>query len=208
MNATREDLIACLHVKGFGKAEALAEALGAPADAVEAVLTELVARGEAEQFRVGARLSASGKAAAEEGLAQERAAADHRRLEEEYERFTPLNADFKTLATDWQMRLLHGKLTRNDHKDEAYDAAVLGRLPELHARTVALIDDIAAHAPRIGGYRRRLSNALVKLEAGDHRYLTAPDRDSYHTVWFELHQHLINLLGLTRQQEAAAGRAL
>jgi pyruvate,orthophosphate dikinase len=208
MNATREDLIACLHVKGFGKTEALAEALGAPAEAVKAALAELVARGEAEQFRVGARLSASGKAAAEQGLAQERAAADHRRLEEEYERFTPLNADFKTLATDWQMRLVDGKLTRNDHKDDAYDAAVLGRLPALHARAVALIDDIAAHAPRISGYGRRLSDALARLEAGDHRYLTAPDRDSYHTVWFELHQRLINLLGLTRQREAAAGRAL
>jgi hypothetical protein len=208
MNVTREDLIACLYVKGFGKAEALSEALGAPAEAVEAALAELVARGEAEQFRVGARLSASGKATAEHGLARERAGTDHRRLEEEYQRFTPLNADFKTLATDWQMRSIEGKLTRNDHKDEAYDAAVLGRLPDLHAKTVALIDDIAAHASRIGGYRRRLSDALAKLEAGDHRYLTAPDRDSYHTVWFELHQHLINLLGLTRQQEAAAGRAL
>jgi hypothetical protein len=208
MNVTREDLIACLYVKGFGKAEALAEALGAPAEAVEAALAELVARGEAEQFRVGARLSASGKAAAEHELARERAGTDHPLLEQEYERFAPLNADFKTLATDWQMRSIEGKLTRNDHNDEAYDAAVLGRLPDLHARTVALIDDIAAHASRIGGYRRRLSDALAKLEAGDHRYLTAPDRDSYHTVWFELHQHLINLLGLTRQQEAAAGRAL
>ena len=208
MNVTREDLIACLYVKGFGKAEALAEALGAPAEAVEAALAQLVARGEAEQFRVGARLSASGKVAAEHELAQERASTDHRRLEEEYERFTPLNADFKALVTDWQMRSIDGKLTRNDHKDEAYDAAVLGRLPDLHARTVALIDDIAAHASRIGGYRRRLADALARLEAGDHRYLTAPDRDSYHTVWFELHQHLINLLGLTRQQEAAAGRAL
>jgi pyruvate,orthophosphate dikinase len=208
MNATREDLIACLYVKGFGKAEALAEALGAPVEAVEAALAEVVARGEADQFRVGARLSASGKAAAEDELARERAGTDRPRLEQEYERFTPLNAEFKTLATNWQMRSIEGKLTRNDHKDEAYDAAVLGRLPDLHARTVALINDIAAHASRIGGYRRRLSEALAKLEAGDHRYLTAPDRDSYHTVWFELHQHLINLLGLTRQQEAAAGRAV
>jgi pyruvate, orthophosphate dikinase len=208
MTVTREVLIACLYVKGFGKPEALAETLGAPAEAVEAALAELVARGEAEQFRVGARLSTNGKAAAEHGLARERADIDHRRLEEEYERFTPLNAEFKMLATDWQMRSIEGKLTRNDHNDEAYDAAVLSRLPDLHARTVVLIDDIAAHASRIGGYRRRLSDALAKLEAGDHRYLTAPDRDSYHTVWFELHQHLINLLGLTRQQEAAAGRAL
>jgi len=157
---------------------------------------------------VGARLSATGKAAAEHGLAQERAATDHQRLEEEYERFAPLNTDFKTLVTDWQMRSIDGKLTRNDHTDKAYDAAVLGRLPDLHARTIALIDDIAAHASRIGGYRRRISDALAKLEAGDHRYLTAPDRDSYHTPWFEFHQDLINLLGLTRQQEAAAGRAL
>jgi hypothetical protein len=66
MNTIREDLIACLHVKGFGKPEALAEALGAPSEAVEAALAELVAHGEAEQFRVGARLSGSGKAAAEQ----------------------------------------------------------------------------------------------------------------------------------------------
>jgi DeoR/GlpR family transcriptional regulator of sugar metabolism len=90
MNATREDLIACLHIKGFGKTEALAEALGASAEAVEAALAELVVRGEVERLRIGARLSASGKAAAEHGLAKERAGADHRRLETEYERFTPL----------------------------------------------------------------------------------------------------------------------
>ncbi len=31
--------------------------------------------------------------------------------------------------------------------------------------------------------------------------------DSYHTVWFELHEELIALSGLTREDEAAAGRA-
>ena len=66
-DVTRDDLIACLYVKGFGKAETLSEALGAPAEAVEAALAELVASGEAEQSRVGARLSASGKATAEPG---------------------------------------------------------------------------------------------------------------------------------------------
>jgi hypothetical protein len=60
----------------------------------------------------------------------------------------------------------------------------------------------------VAAYRRRLSDALARLEVGDHRYLTAPDRDSDHTAWFELHQHLINLLGRTRQQEEAAGRAV
>jgi pyruvate,orthophosphate dikinase len=31
--------------------------------------------------------------------------------------------------------------------------------------------------------------------------------DSYHTVWFELHEDLIGLAGLSRADEAAAGRA-
>jgi hypothetical protein len=201
-------LIACLYVKGYGKTETLSEALGEPAEAVDAGLVELVASGAAEQTRVGARLSAQGKVRAQEGLAVERASVDHRRLEDEYERFTKLNFEFKALVTDWQMRAVDGKSVRNDHKDETYDVAVLARLPPLHASTLILIDDIAAHAPRVGAYKRRLGSALAKIEAKDHRYITAPDRDSYHTVWFELHQHLINLLGVTRRQEAAAGRAL
>ncbi len=31
--------------------------------------------------------------------------------------------------------------------------------------------------------------------------------DSYHTLWFELHEELIQALGRTRADEAAAGRA-
>ena len=34
-----------------------------------------------------------------------------------------------------------------------------------------------------------------------------PLRDSYHTVWFELHEELIRLSGRNRASEAAAGRA-
>jgi len=106
------------------------------------------------------------------------------------------------------MRQVDGKAVRNDHKDEVYDAAVLARLPPIDAATTLVIDEIAAVVPRFASYKRRLANALAKTQAGDHRYLTAPDRDSYHTVWFELHQDLIGLIGTTREKEAAAGRAL
>ena len=54
----------------------------------------------------------------------------------------------------------------------------------------------------------RLDQALGKIRSGDVSYIAAPDRDSYHTAWFELHQDLIGLAGTTRQKEAAAGRAL
>jgi pyruvate, orthophosphate dikinase len=205
---TEETLVSCLRVKGFGKTEALAEALDLPAGTIEVGLAELVAKGLAEPTRVGARLTADGRALALETLERERGGLDPHRVEVEYEKFTPLNADLKAMVTDWQMRQVDGKAVRNDHKDAAYDAAVLARLPPIDAATTLVIDEIAAVVPRFASYKRRLASALARTQAGDHRYLTAPDRDSYHTVWFELHQDLIGLIGTTREKEAAAGRAL
>ena len=39
------------------------------------------------------------------------------------------------------------------------------------------------------------------------RYVASPRVDSYHSVWFELHEDLILLAGRTRADEVAAGRA-
>jgi pyruvate, orthophosphate dikinase len=203
-----DNLVACLRVKGFGKAETLSEALDKPTAAIEAVMADLIANGLAEQTRAGVRLSATGRTLAAELLTREREGLDLKRLEKEYERFVPLNSEFKALVTDWQIRQVGGKTERNDHSDEAYDAEILARLSSLDNAISALIDDIASLAPRTAAYRRRLASALKRIESGDHRYVTAPDRDSYHTVWFELHQDLIGLLGTTREKEAAAGRAV
>jgi pyruvate,orthophosphate dikinase len=38
--------------------------------------------------------------------------------------------------------------------------------------------------------------------------MAAPLIDSYHTVWFELHEDLIFLANTTRAEEAAQGRAV
>jgi pyruvate, orthophosphate dikinase len=84
---------------------------------------------------------------------------------------------------------------------------VLEGFDPIHRDISDLIGAIATSTPRIGGYRPRLDLALGKIRSGDLRYIAAPDRDSYHTVWFELHQDLIGLAGTTRQKEAAAGRA-
>ena len=56
-------------------------------------------------------------------------------------------------------------------------------------------------------YGDRLADALRKVQAGEHEWLLKPLIDSYHTVWFELHEELISLAGLTRIEEATAGRA-
>jgi pyruvate,orthophosphate dikinase len=53
----------------------------------------------------------------------------------------------------------------------------------------------------------RLDLAVQRIGEGDHAWVARPIMDSYHTVWFELHEDLIGLCGLSRAEEAEAGRA-
>lgn len=201
-------LMISLRIKGFGKPEALAEALGAKEEICAALMAELKAAGLLEDTRAGARLTAAGRLRADEILSQERAAADTSSIAELSERFTPVNSDFKHLMTRWQMREIDGKQARNDHADAAYDAAVLEGFDVVHRDVAEIIDGLAGAVARFAEYRTRLQSALEKIRAGDLRYVAAPDRESYHSVWFELHQDLIGLSGTTRAKEAAAGRAV
>ena len=95
----------------------------------------------------------------------------------------------------------------NDHSDVAYDQEVLDRLPGIHERVSPVVARAAELAPRLAPYGSRLQDALDRVRAGDHTWLLRPLIDSYHTVWFELHEELISLAGLSREAEAASGRA-
>jgi pyruvate,orthophosphate dikinase len=107
------------------------------------------------------------------------------------------------MVTDWQQK--DGE--PNDHTDEDYDAAVLERLDGVHERFAPIMERVSATAPRLASYAPRFEHALEQVRAGDHAWFLRPIIDSYHTVWFELHEELIVLSGLSRAEEAAAGRA-
>jgi hypothetical protein len=203
-----ENLLMCLRIKGFGKGEAIAEAMGASTEEVQGALADLVARQWAEETKVGYRLSPAGRTEADKAFGLERTGLDQRVFAQLYEEFSPINDGFKQLVTRWQMRNVGDRQVRNDHTDAAYDKSVLDGFDPIHRDICDLIGTIATSAPRIGSYKQRLDLALGKIRSGDLRYIAAPDRDSYHTAWFELHQDLIGLAGTTRQKEAAAGRAL
>ena len=64
---------------------------------------------------------------------------------------------------------------------------------------VPIIDKAATQLPRLIAYSSKLSAALDKIKAGETTWLTRPLIDSYHTVWFELHEELIGAAGLTRE---------
>ena len=54
---------------------------------------------------------------------------------------------------------------------------------------------------RFRTYGPRLAAARARVEAGEMEWLTKPLIDSYHTVWFELHEDLLCTLGIDRSKE-------
>ena len=60
---------------------------------------------------------------------------------------------------------------------------------------------------RLSRYHDRLQRAARMVSEGDHRFIASPIVDSYHSIWFELHEDLILLAGRTRADEVSAGRA-
>ena len=55
--------------------------------------------------------------------------------------------------------------------------------------------------PRFARYAPRLTNAVDRVRAGEVDWFTKPVLDSYHTVWFELHEDLLATLGIERGEE-------
>ena len=121
--------------------------------------------------------------------------------------FVAIDHQVKDVVTAWQLRDIDGASVPNDHADAAYDAAVLDRLAAVHDAALAWLAEAEAALPRFAIYRARLTRAVDAARAGDGMYVASPRVDSYHGIWFELHEDLIQLAGRTREDEAAAGRA-
>jgi hypothetical protein len=152
------------------------------------------------------RISSIGRTRLSELLDEERKNADLAAMAAAYHEFRSVNADFKALVTDWQLKGGPGGKP-NPHDDAEYDAAVLARLEEVHARVAPILEAAGAQLPRLNAYPAKLLVALGKVKAGETAWLTAPLIDSYHTVWFELHEELILATGLTREEAARSGDA-
>lgn len=149
------------------------------------------------------RISPDGRTRLSELLAEERAGIDAAALTATYDEFRTVNAEFKALVTDWQVR--DGE--PNTHDDASYDAAIVARLDRVHQQVLPVIAAAAAQLPRLSRYSIKLQAALDRVQAGENIWLSRPLIDSYHTVWFELHEELIVAAGRTRETEAKSGDA-
>jgi hypothetical protein len=196
-------VLRALRLKGRAGVDGLAAATGLGEAEVRAIVEPLVADGSAREMNGFYMLLPPGRERQNELLDAERADVDGAAMSDVYEQFTAVNGDFKQLANDWQMR---GDQP-NDHSDASYDGEVLSRLPGIHQRVSPVVTAAAGLAPRLAVYGTRLAAALERVDAGEHEWLLKPLIDSYHTVWFELHEELISLSGLSREAEALSGRA-
>jgi hypothetical protein len=145
------------------------------------------------------RLSPDGRGRLEGLLADERSQIDAAAVSAVYGEFRSVNAEFKALVTDWQLK--DGQ--PNTHEDTNYDAVVLAHLDDVHRRVTPIIAAAAAQLPRLNRYSVKLQAALDHIHAGDTMWLARPLIDSYHTVWFELHEELIVAAGRTRETDDA-----
>jgi pyruvate,orthophosphate dikinase len=192
-----------VRLKGRVELPVIAEAAGLSEDAVATTVDALLSAGSCTEANGRIRLTSEGRERLSALLDRERGELDTGAIAALYEEFHEPNAELKELANRWQMR--DGEA--NDHTDAAYDQDILDRLASVHERTAELLSRVVAAAPRLAPYPQRLQTALDRVQGGDHSWFLRPIVDSYHTVWFELHEDLIGLAGLTREAEAAAGRA-
>jgi DNA-binding transcriptional ArsR family regulator len=198
-----------LRLKGFTEASPVARSTGLDPPVVEEHLRVLADDGLAlrREGRVsGWSLTPAGRAAHGAAVAAELAAAGARlTVEAAYRRFLGLNGDMLGVCTDWQMRTVDGGQVLNDHADPDYDRDVVARLTAIHDQVLPVTAELSTSLLRFGRYGGRLSAALDRVAAGEREWFTKPVIDSYHTVWFELHEDLLCTLGLERASESQSG---
>jgi hypothetical protein len=198
-------VLQAVRLKGRVTAADLAATLGEDLAGITPTVDQLTASGLLVDGTT-LKISPSGRVRLETLIAEERQGIDSAAIAAAYHDFRAVNADFKALVTDWQLK--GGPAGKpNTHDDAEYDAAVLARLDDVHARVVPIIDAAATQLPRLNAYSSKLLVALGNVKAGETAWLTKPLIDSYHTVWFELHEELILATGLTREQAARSGDA-
>lgn len=199
-----------LRVAGVVETEVLAARLSSGASELEPVLGQYEQAGLVVRYRgalPGWSLTTLGRTVGEQLLARELEEYGARPLvEDAYGRFLELNGDILGVCANWQVVAGPGPDRLNDHTDAVYDREVLDRLGLLHDRASELLAVIAGTLARFSGYRDRLSNALARARSGGVDWVTRPVIDSYHTVWFELHEDLLATLGRSRNEERGPDR--
>ncbi len=189
-----------LRIKGFSPAGTIAELASVGIDQVTTILAELAEAGDAKYFEARDlwQLTPEGKQRhATEIVAV--ADAHSSGLRSHYEAFLELNTGLKDLCTAWQMR----GGDPNDHTDASYDNERLAELDVFNTHCSPVLDGFAGVVPRFAAYRHRLTGAAARAVNGETKMFTGVMCGSFHDIWMELHEDLIQLMSIDRNAEGS-----
>jgi hypothetical protein len=188
-------------IKKHGSAQAIANLLGLDPERVGVVLQDLLRRGRVSELQGRFSLSpASRMALASEYSRYHGTLRSDQDVVAAYDTFERINVELKTLISQWQTLEVAGEIVQNNHTDLEHDRDIIDRLGRLHERADRVLGVLAGRVPRFEIYRTKLLTALERAEDGDIEWVSAVRVESYHTVWFELHEDLLRLMGRERQE--------
>jgi hypothetical protein len=191
-----------LRLKGFAEAGPVADGAGLAVDDVEAALQALAGEGlvSRREGRIsGWSLTSDGRVEHRRLLGDELDASGAKAVvDDAYRRFLEVNPELLAVCTAWQLRPEGDASVPNDHSDADHDRRVVERLVAVDEAVRPITADLERQLERFGRYRPRLGAAVERALAGDGDWITKPIIDSYHTVWFELHEDLLCTLGIER----------
>jgi hypothetical protein len=113
--------------------------------------------------------------------------------------FEALDAEFKKVCSMWQVRQDRAG-SPNTHDDPEYDFGVLERLREVHSRLRELVRSVSGLEAELADITMELDNAMGRVSEGDFDYFTGVQLNSFHNLWFELHEDLLCTMGLERSE--------
>lgn len=204
MSTTIDTGLLVLHglaVKKAGTAEAVSGIVGVPQEEAERALATASESGRVMGAKGMYMLTPAGRSWLDEQYPQACAAL---RSDDDfvggYEEFEDINRDILDLFTRWQTVSVGGAAVPNDHTDEDYDNGIIDELGDIHERALPVFDRFASVDGRFSIYRDKLAAAYDKVLAGDKDWVSGARIESYHTLWFELHEDLLRMLGRTRTE--------
>ncbi len=190
-----------LALKKHAAASLVAAAVDLPENEVATLLEEATRKGRAVAVQGGWMLSPAGRMILDGQYARVYAEVrENPAFMQAHERFERINTELKQLITDWQTLEVGGQKVRNDHSNREHDAKIIDRLADLHERFMPVLKVLTQHVPRLAVHGRKLEQALDRVDAGAIEWVSDAKTESYHTVWFEMHEDLLRILGRTREE--------
>ena len=195
------EVLHALAIKKHGDVAAIASLAAIDEAAVSSLLARAVATGRAVQTDDKYLLSPAGHMILETHYSRRYAAlrADEEFIET-YERFELINTELKQVITDWQTMDVGGRKLPNDHSDDDHDERCIDRLARVHEKIAPLFKHFISRVQRFRIYFSKLETALDKAEDGAREWVSDATIESYHTVWFEMHEDLLRVLGRVREE--------